>query len=78
MAGETYALYILSANYGSEVAVGNGKAGNGNNLLITGTIENISDVLGGRWNLWVADENGQKITGKRVLRSPADDLITCP
>jgi|WetSurMetagenome_2_1015567.scaffolds.fasta_scaffold860060_1 hypothetical protein len=77
-AGQNFALYVLGENYGSEVAVGSGKAGKGNNVLITGTIENVNEVIGGRWNLWLADEHGNKIANSRVLRSSADDPITCP
>ena len=69
-AGRTFTLKSNSIALGDEVAVGNGESGNGNNVLITGTAENVCDLTDGRWNLWDG--------GTKFLRSLPDDKIHCP
>ena len=60
------------------IAVGNGTAGRGNNLLIKGNIFDSGydcEDLGARWNLWAYNEEDDNWV--RVLRSPADDPPIC-
>lgn len=72
-AGDTFVLRSRRQDLGTEIAVGNGMAGLGNNVLVHGNIspEVMATIEGGRWNLFLEDRAWQ------VLRSGPDDPIDC-